>query len=75
VGRVDVVAIAREVVDAIDLPEIIRHSTGALTSDTVRSVRTETRHADAVVAGVVDRLLRRPRAAGPVPAPGTSAPG
>jgi hypothetical protein len=61
VDRMDIIGIAREVVDGIDLPEIIRHSTGALTSDSVRTVRTEARNADDVVAGVVDRLLRRAR--------------
>jgi hypothetical protein len=71
VARIDLVGIARDVVDAIDLPEIVRHSTGALTSDTVRSVRTGTRHADNLVAGAVDRLLHRPAAGGSaVPAPG-----
>jgi hypothetical protein len=71
VGRIDLVGIARDVVDAIDLPEIVRRSTGALTSDTVRSVRTGTRHADDLVAGAVDRLLHRPGAGGSaVPAPG-----
>jgi hypothetical protein len=58
---IDLVRIAREVIDALDLPEIIRQSTGTLTSDTVRSVRSEAMHADDIVAGVVDRLLRRSR--------------
>jgi len=57
--RVDLIGIAREVVDGIDLPDIIRHSTGALTSDSVRTVRTEARNADDLVAGIVDRLMRR----------------
>lgn len=61
-ARIDILGIAREVVDGIDLPEIIRHSTGVLTSDSVRTVRSEARSADDVVAGVVDRLLRRTRA-------------
>jgi hypothetical protein len=63
VRRLDLVGIAQEVIDAVDLPELIRHSTGALTSDSVRTVRTEARHADDVVSGVVDRLLHRSRAA------------
>lgn len=60
-AHIDIVRIAREVIDALDLPEIIRQSTGTLTSDTVRSVRSEAMHADDIVAGVVDRLLRRSR--------------
>jgi hypothetical protein len=67
IARIDIVGIAMGVIDAIDLPDIVRHSTGTLTSDTIRGVRTEARQADDVVAGIVDRLLRRPRraAAGP----------
>jgi hypothetical protein len=60
-AHIDLVRIAREVIDALDLPEIIRQSTGTLTSDTVRSVRSEAMHADDIVAGVVDRILRRSR--------------
>jgi hypothetical protein len=60
-AHIDLVRIAREVIDALDLPEIIRQSTGTLTSDTVRSVRSEAMHADDIVTGVVDRLLRRSR--------------
>lgn len=59
--RIDIIGIAREVVDGIDLPEIIRQSTGALTSDSVRTIRTEAMHADDVLSGVVDRVLRRTR--------------
>jgi hypothetical protein len=58
-ARVDIVGLAREVVDAIDLPEIVRHSTGTLTSDSVRTVRREAMQADEIVAGLFDRLLRR----------------
>ena len=57
----DLLGIAREVVDGIDLAEIIRQSTGALTSDSVRTIRTEAMHADDVLSGVVDRVLRRTR--------------
>lgn len=62
VGRIDIVGIAQSVIDAIDLPEIVRESTGALSSDAVRAVRAEGRRADDKVAGLVDRLLRRPAA-------------
>ena len=65
-ARIDLVGLAREVIDAIDLPEIVRHSTGALTSDTVRTVRTDAMQADDVVAGIVDRLLRRARPRSPL---------
>ena len=59
VARLDLVGIAQSVIDAIDLPEIVRESTGALSSDAVRAVRTESRRADDRVAGLFDRLLRR----------------
>jgi hypothetical protein len=61
IARIDLEDLARQVIDAVDLPEIVRHSTGSLTSETVRSVRTEAMHADDVVTGLVDRLLRRSR--------------
>jgi hypothetical protein len=59
VARLDLVGIAQSVIDAIDLPEIVRESTGALSSDAVRAVRDESRRADDRVAGLFDRLLRR----------------
>jgi len=59
VARLDLVGIAQSVIDAIDLPEIVRESTGALSSDAVRAVRAESRRADDRVAGMFDRLLRR----------------
>jgi hypothetical protein len=61
IARIDLEGLARQVIDAVDLPEIVRRSTGSLTSETVRSVRTEAMHADDAVSGLVDRLLRRSR--------------
>jgi hypothetical protein len=66
VRRIDVIGIAQSVIDAIDLPEIVRESTGALSSDAVRAVRAEGRRADDRVAGLVDRLLRRSTVPAPV---------
>jgi hypothetical protein len=37
----------------------VRDSSGALSSDAVRTVRAEGMQADDVVAGFVDRVLRR----------------
>jgi hypothetical protein len=62
IARIDLEGLALQVIDAVDLPEIVRRSTGTLRSDTVRSVRTDARHADDAVSGLVDRLLHRPRA-------------
>ena len=62
IARIDLEGLALQVIDAVDLPEIVRRSTGTLRSETVRSVRTEARHADDAVSGLVDRLLHRQRA-------------
>lgn len=64
--RVDLVGIARDVIAAIDLPEIVRDSTGALSSDAVRAVRAGGMDADDLAAGFVDRLLGRRRRSDPV---------
>lgn len=57
--RLDLLRLARYVVDGIDLPEIIRESSHGVTSDAVRRVRTQAIDADQAVARVVDRLLLR----------------
>lgn len=54
-------------VDGIDLPEIIRRSTGSMASDVVRGVRLQTKEADQALSRLVDRLLLlRTRSAPPV---------
>ena len=75
--NVDVVALAEEVIAEIDLPEIIRDSTGAMASDTLLGVRMHSISGDDAIARAVDRLRLRltrgavgPDAAEPVPAPG-----
>jgi hypothetical protein len=59
VDRLDLVALANRVIDGIDLPEIIRESTGSVTGDMVRDVRMRGIEADEAVAGLAGRLLRR----------------
>jgi hypothetical protein len=75
VDRLDLVALANRVIDGIDLPEIIRESTGSVTGDMVRDVRMRGIEADEAVAGLAARFLRRrPRPPGvdaAVPAVGT----
>jgi hypothetical protein len=61
VDRLDLVARAEQVIDAVDLPEIIRESTGAMTSDTVRGARMQGIAADEAVGRAMDRLLPRRR--------------
>ena len=61
VARIDLASLAQEVIDEIDLPEIIRDSSGAMASETVQEVRVLGIQADRFVAKVVDRILRRTR--------------
>jgi hypothetical protein len=64
--RLDLTAIARQVIESIDLAAIMREASGAASSQVARSVRTEGMHADESVARFVDRLLRRPHPGGVV---------
>lgn len=59
VARLDLAALAQEVIDEIDLPEIIRDSSGAMASETVQEVRVLGIGGDRIVARLVDRVLRR----------------
>jgi hypothetical protein len=61
VERIDLAGLAQTVINEIDLPEIIRRSTGLVASETVRGVRMQGVEADRAIAGVVDRVLRRRR--------------
>jgi hypothetical protein len=63
--RLDLVGIARGVIAALDLPEILRESTGAASSQAARAVRTEGMHADESVSRFIDRVLHRAHAPGP----------
>ena len=59
IERANIVAIARYVVQAIDLPALIRSSTASLSTDVVRGVRDQGADADRAVERLVDRLLLR----------------
>ncbi|HET6754633.1 MAG TPA: hypothetical protein VFH23_11880 [Jiangellaceae bacterium] len=61
IARIDIAGLAEEVIESIDLPEIIRESTGTVASEVVRGVRMQSIDADEVVARVVDRLFFRRR--------------
>jgi len=56
--QLDLAAIARTVINEIDLPEIIRVSTGSVASESVRDVRIQAIEADEVVARWFGRVLR-----------------
>ncbi len=59
VGRMDLNAVVLQVINDIDLPTIIRDSSGLLASETVTGVRTLSIDADERVNRIVDRLLLR----------------
>jgi hypothetical protein len=61
IKRLDLVGLAEQVLDAIDLPEIIRESTGTMASETVREIRLRTIGADEAVARIADKILLRLR--------------
>ena len=69
IDRLDLVALANEVIEAIDLPAIIRQSSGSLASETVRNVRIQSIEADRAVERVIDRFRphRRIRPDGQLP--------
>src|SRR4051812_20681094 len=59
--RVDLIGLAEYVVDGIDLPRIIRESTGSVASESLRGVRTRSMEADQALASLVDRVFLRRR--------------
>ncbi len=59
--RVDIIGLAEFVVDGIDLPRIIRESTGSVASEGLRGVRTRSMEADQALARFADRMLLRRR--------------
>jgi len=59
VARLDLAKLSLEVIERIDLPEIIRSSTGTMASEGVRVVRMQTFGADRAIAGLIDRMLGR----------------
>lgn len=59
IARIDLVGVANEVIDGVDLPAIIRESTNSVTADVMTDVRTQGERADDAVSGFVDRMLGR----------------
>ncbi len=69
IERIDVVAMVEEVIAAIDLPSIIRDSTGSMASETVRSARMTGISADEAIRRSMERhLFRRRRPTAPTDA-------
>ncbi|MDU0314160.1 hypothetical protein RKE38_10730 [Phycicoccus sp. M110.8] len=68
-ARLDLIGLADQVIDGVNLAEIIRESTGSMASDTVQEARMQGITADEAVSHVVDRfLLRHGRRSTGVPA-------
>jgi hypothetical protein len=62
IGRIDLVAMVEEVIAAIDLPAIIRDSTGSMASETLRGARMTGISADeAISRSLENHLFRRRR--------------
>lgn len=59
IDRIDLAGIAEQVINEVDLPGIIRGSTGSMASDTVTGVRMQSISGDEAIARAIDRL--RPR--------------
>jgi hypothetical protein len=59
VARLDLAKLSLEVIERIDLPEIIRSSTGTMAGEGVRVVRMQTFGADRAIAGLIDRMRGR----------------
>lgn len=63
IARLDMAKLAEDIISSVDLPEIIRESTGAVSSEAVREVRMRGISADEAVARAMERFLPRRRGA------------
>ena len=59
VKRIDLTSATREAMEAIDIGEIVRDSTATIGTDLVDDLRLQSIRADALLARVVDAVLRR----------------
>lgn len=62
IDRVDLIGLAQTIIDGVDLPGIIRDSTGSIASEGLRGVRMQSIDADEWVNRLVDRVLLRRQA-------------
>ena len=69
VDRIDLVSIVHDVLDEIDLPEIIRDSSGSLASESLVGMRMQGIAADERVNRIVDKILLRRSGRAPAPSP------
>jgi hypothetical protein len=68
IERLDLPVLAQETIDEIDLPLIIRESSGSMASEAVRGVRMHSIDADEAVHRALNRILRPRRAGAPAKA-------
>jgi hypothetical protein len=61
IARLDLAKLAEDVIASVDLPEIIRESTSAVQSETVREVRMRSISGDEAVGRAMERLMPRRR--------------
>ncbi len=61
IDRVPVIPLANYVIEEIDLPQIIRESTGGIATDAVNTIRVQGVGADQLVSRLADRMLLRRR--------------
>ena len=76
IARLDLAGLAEQVIDAVDLPDIIRSSTSTMASEGVVGIRMQSVAADEKLSRLVDRMLlrRNTRVALISPAPGSAQP-
>jgi hypothetical protein len=61
IDRVPIIPLANYIIDEIDLPAIIRSSTGGIAGDAMMTVRVQSAGADQLVSRVADRVVFRRR--------------
>lgn len=59
IERADVIGVARDILQQLDLPEIIRESSGTMGTETVEGLRLRGMDADLSLSRLVDRVLNR----------------
>jgi hypothetical protein len=75
IGRLDLIGLANYVVDGIDLPGIVRESSGSMASEALSGVRLQSLQADEALSRAMGRWLPRRRGDHPPPvAEGPEAP-
>lgn len=70
IDRLPLLELANYIIDEIDLPSIIRDSTGGIASDAINAARMQSAEVDQLVNGIIDRILLRRRQRR-IDAPGT----